>query len=194
MLIATVPPRAHSVPPALYVQPDILPFTLLWRPLREEANKRQKERNEQQAKRNEEQAKWNEEQAQRNADQAALNRGLRLQWEELAKKLDSLEAVRAVVPPVEPKLLSVTFAKAENPKLSADIKCEIVDDNTIECWLPGIVTEKQLIPQFTFDGTMVTIDGIEAVSGETKFNFKKPLKVTVMTSDKMVNYLMYVHS
>ena len=87
--------------------------------LREEANKRQKERNEQQAKRNEEQAKWNEEQAQRNADQAALNRGLRLQWEELAKKLDSLEAVRAVVPPVEPKLLSVTFAKAENPKLSA---------------------------------------------------------------------------
>ncbi len=162
--------------------------------LREEANKRQKERNEQQAKRNEEQAKWNEEQAQRNADQAALNRGLRLQWEELAKKLDSLEAVRAVVPPVEPKLLSVTFAKAENPKLSADIRCEIVDDNTIECWLPGIVTEKQLIPQFTFDGTMVTIDGIEAVSGETKFNFKKPLKVTVMTSDKMVHYLMYVHS
>ncbi|MBQ8988709.1 MAG: CotH kinase family protein [Prevotella sp.] len=154
---------------------------------REAANKELQKQNEELRKQNEAQEKWN-------AALAEMNARLQLEADELEKKLDSLEAVLAIVPIVEPKLRMIEFVTDENPMLTENLTCEIIGDSVIECWLPMITTEKYLIPRFTFDGTLVTIDGMEAQSGASMFDFKAPVTVTVHTSEKSVSYTMYVHS
>ena len=37
-----------------------------------------------------------------------------------------------------------------------------------------VANEKELKPRFTYEGTMVLIDGFEAESGKTVIDFKKP--------------------
>ena len=154
---------------------------------REAANKELQKQNEELRKQNEAQEKWN-------AALAEMNARLQLEADELEKKLDSLEAVLAIVPTVEPKLRMIEFVTDENPMLTENLTCEMIGDSVIECWLPMITTEKYLIPRFTFDGTLVTIDGMEAQSGASMFDFKAPVTVTVHTSEKSVSYTMYVHS
>ena len=58
----------------------------------------------------------------------------------------------------------------------------------------SLMKEKYLIPRFTFDGTLVTIDEKEAESGVSMFDFTKPVVLTVHTSAKSVSYKMYVHA
>ena len=134
----------------------------------------------------------NEEQAKRNADIAAMLARVKLEGDALASKLDSLE--QSLIVPVEPKLLSIEFIASENSTLSKNITCEIVGDSIIDCWLPSITQDKYLIPRFTFDGTLVTIDEKEAESGVSMFDFTKPVSVTVHTSEKSVSYRMFVHA
>ena len=136
--------------------------------------------------------KKNEEQAKRNADIAAMLARVKLEGDALASKLDSLE--QSLIVPVEPKLLSIEFIASENSTLSKNITCEIVGDSIIDCWLPSITQDKYLIPRFTFDGTLVTIDEKEAESGVSMFDFTKPVSVTVHTSEKSVSYRMFVHA
>ena len=131
-------------------------------------------------------------QAQNNADQAARNGQLRLMWEDLQHKIDSLEKI--LTDRVEPKLLSMEFVTADNKSLRENTKCKIVGDSIIECWLYGITNEKVLIPRFTFEGTMVVIDGFEAESGKTEIDFTRPRTVVVATSNKNQYYTIYVHS
>ncbi len=133
-----------------------------------------------------------ENQEQNNADQAQRNGQLRLMWEALQHKLDSLE--RVLEERVEPRLLSMEFVTADNKSLKENTKCKIVGDSIIECWLYGITNEKVLIPRFTFEGTMVVIDGFEAESGKTEIDFTRPRTVVVATSNKNQYYTIYVHS
>ncbi len=133
---------------------------------------------------NEAQEKWN-------AAMEEMNNRVALETDELKKKLDSLEAVMSVV---EPKLRMMEFVTDDNVVLSENLTCQITSDNVIECWIPTITTEKYLIPRFTFDGTLVTINGMEANSGKSMFDFRTPATVTVHTSESSVNYVMYVHS
>ena len=133
-----------------------------------------------------------ENQKQNNADQAQRNGQLRLMWEALQHKLDSLE--RVLEERVEPRLLSMEFVTADNKSLKENTKCKIVGDSIIECWLYGITNEKVLIPRFTFEGTMVVIDGFEAESGKTEIDFTRPRTVVVATSNKNQYYTIYVHS
>ena len=90
-------------------------------------------------------------QAQNNADQAARNGQFRLMWEDLQHKIDSLEKILA--DRVEPRLLTMEFVKADNPSLKENVKCKIIGDSIIECWLPGMLNEKLLKPRFTYEGT-----------------------------------------
>ena len=113
-------------------------------------------------------------------------------WEELQQRIESLE--KLLEERTEPKLLSMEFVTNDNSSLRENIKCKIVGDSIIECWLPGIVNEKELKPRFTFEGTMVVIDGYEAESGKTTIDFKKPRSVVVATSSKNKYYTIYVHS
>ena len=133
-----------------------------------------------------------ENQEQNNADQAQRNGQLRLMWEALQHKLDSLE--RVLEERVEPRLLSMEFVTADNKSLKENTKCKIVGDSIIECWLYGITNEKVLIPRFTFEGTVVVIDGFEAESGKTEIDFTRPRTVVVATSNKNQYYTIYVHS
>ena len=124
----------------------------------------------------------NSEQAKRNADIQAMLDRVKLEGDALAAKLDSLE--QSLIVPVEPKLHYIEFVTSENSELTKNIACEIVGDSIIDCWLPTIMHEKYLIPRFTFDGTLVTIDDMEAESGVSMFDFTKPVTVTVHTSDR----------
>lgn len=134
----------------------------------------------------------NAKQEQQNADQRNKNNQIRLEGEELRRKLLELEQSLVVVR--DPQLLSMDFYKSENPKLGSNIKCEILGDSIIDCWIPEITQDKELIPRFSFDGTLVLFDGVEAKSGKTMINFTKPVVVSVLTSDKKQEYTMYVHS
>lgn len=154
---------------------------------REAANKELEKKNKELKEQNEAQEKWN-------AALAEMNERLKLEAEELSRKIDSLEVAMAVVVPVVPKLRQIEFVTNDNPMLSENLTCEIIGDSVIECWLPMITTEKYLIPRFTFDGTLVTIDGMEAESGSSMFDFTAPVTVTVHTSEQTDSYLMYVHS
>ena len=131
-------------------------------------------------------------QTQNNTDQAQRNGQLRLMWEVLQYRLDSLEKV--LVERVEPKLLSIEFVTADNKSLKENVKCKIVGDSIIECWLSGMSNSKLLTPRFTFEGTMVVIDGFEAESGKTQIDFTRPRTVLVATSQKNRYYTIYVHS
>ena len=131
-------------------------------------------------------------QTQFNADQKQRNGQLRLMWEDLLRRIDSLETI--LNSRVEPRLLSMEFVTADNTSLRQNITCKIVGDSIIDCWLPGIVTDKVLIPRFTFEGTMVVIDGFEAESGKTQIDFIRPRSVVVATSNKNKYYKIYVHS
>ena len=131
-------------------------------------------------------------QAQNNTDQAARNGQLRLMWEDLQHKIDSLEKILA--DRVEPRLLTMEFVKADNASLKENVKCKIIGDSIIECWLPGQLNEKLLKPRFTFEGTMVVIDGFEAESGKTQIDFTRPRTVAVAVSSKIQYYTIFVHS
>lgn len=144
-------------------------------------------------KKNDDLSNANDALAKHNADIAAMNARLKLEGDELINKLVSLEASTRQV--AEPKLLSIEFVAADNSQqLKNNITCEIVGDSIIDCWLPSIMKEKYLIPRFTFDGTLVTIDEKEAESGVSMFDFTKPVVLTVHTSAKSVSYKMYVHA
>jgi hypothetical protein len=113
-------------------------------------------------------------------------------WEELQQRIESLE--KLIEEHKEPKLLSMEFVTNDNQSLRANTTCKIVGDSIIECWLPGVNNEKILKPRFTFEGTMVVIDGFEAESGKTEIDFTRPRIVTVATSNKNKYYTIYVHS
>ena len=145
--------------------------------LRENANDSLKNENAKVERENDAQAKWN-------AALEEMNARVALESEELARKLDSLE--QTLVVPVEPKLLTIEFIMDENPILPENVPCKIIGDSLIECWIPLLTPEKYLIPRFTFDGTLVTINGMEAISGVSMFDFRKPAKSfsVVKTSEK----------
>jgi hypothetical protein len=144
------------------------------------------------ASRSREMARWDAAQVQRNTEQDKLNGQLRLMWEALQQRIETLE--RTLEERMEPKLLTMEFVTADNQSLRENIRCKIVGDSIVECWLPAMTNEKVLKPRFTFEGTMVVIDGFEAESGKTEIDFTRPRTVTVATSSKNKYYKIYVHS
>ena len=142
-------------------------------------------------KKNDDLSSANDALAKRNADIAAMNARLKLEGQELFEKLLSLEASTRMS---TPKLLSFEFVTADNSSLSQNVVGEIVGDSIIDCWIPKMMSDKFLIPRYKFAGTLVTIDGMEAESGVTMFDFGKPVILTVHTSVKSVSYKLYVHA
>lgn len=92
-------------------------------------------------------------------------------------------------------LLSMEFLYSDNPFQMVDnAKCEISEDGIVECWIPNIMDSKVLIPRFHYVGNDLRIEGKSAVSGETAFDFKKPLTLTVYSESTQKSYVVYVHS
>ncbi len=94
-----------------------------------------------------------------------------------------------------PRLLSLSFSINDNPmQLMENVNGEIVGDSIVECWVPNIMSSKELIANFAFDGELVTINGNLAESGSTTINYKTPATLIVASGDKARKYTVYVHT
>lgn len=135
----------------------------------------------------------NQSQTQANKEIEAANQKLKQQALRLQTTLDSLaKALESQsVPPV---LVAMAFSAAENPQLTEDLMCEISGSGTIECWLPQYSGSKELIPRFSFLGNEVTINGVKATSGASKYDFSSPVKLAVKSGDKTIEYQVYVYN
>ena len=95
----------------------------------------------------------------------------------------------------EPKLIALSFSMYLNPmQLTGNVEGTIVGDSIVECWVPNIMSDKSLIADIEHTGDTLLIDGELATSGATKFDFKKPVTLTVIASGKAKDYTVYVHS
>ncbi|MBR1503587.1 MAG: CotH kinase family protein [Prevotella sp.] len=112
--------------------------------------------------------------------------------EKIQKRLQELEDE---VNTVEPKLLSMEFLAADNPyQLIENTPCTIVGDTAVECRILNVANDKVLIPRFTFEGSVVTINGKEAESGVTPFDFSGTVVLSVITTQKIKDYTVFVTS
>ena len=86
------------------------------------------------------------------------------------------------------------FLHADNPyQLVEDVKCEIAGDSVV-CWVPNIMPNKVLIPQFSYQGKSLTIGGKAVESGVTSIDFGKPQTLTVTSDLLSKDYTVYVYS
>ena len=105
---------------------------------------------------------------------------------DVAPSADSVETVI-------PLLTKFVFRCDENPyQLQEDVVCNIIDDSVVVCRIPNIVENKQLVPDIQFEGEDLLIDGAQYHEG--KYDFQKPVKLTVSSGDMMKDYMVYVHS
>lgn len=97
--------------------------------------------------------------------------------------------------PETPVLTSLSFLCYDNPmQLTADVKGEIIGDSIVECWIPNITSDKELIPQVEYVGESIMFDDVPASMGSIKYDFKKPVKMTITNGYKSKDYAIYVHS
>ena len=112
--------------------------------------------------------------------------------ERIQKRLQELEDE---IDAAGPRLLSMEFLASDNPfQLIENTPCNIVGDSIVECRILNVTNERILIPRFTFQGSVVTINGKEAESGVTQFDFGSPVVLSVITAKEIRDYKVYVNS
>ena len=108
---------------------------------------------------------------------------------------DKEEPVSPEPEPETPVLTSLSFLSYDNPmQLIADVKGEIIGDSVVDCWVPNIMSDKELIPQVEYVGESIMLDDVPVSIGSTKYDFNKPVKMTITNGDKSKDYTIYVHS
>ena len=96
---------------------------------------------------------------------------------------------------IEPKLTSFSILVKDNPLQMVDnADCEIVGDSIVECWVRNMMSNKQLIANFCFEGNKVYFNDSVAESGTTSTDFRKPVKLTITSGSLSKDYTVYVHS
>ncbi|MFW5729530.1 MAG: hypothetical protein ACOCYC_03890 [bacterium] len=75
-------------------------------------------------------------------------------------------------------LISFGFHPEENPALPRSFRGTITDD-TVSVTLPSSMDVTALVPRFTTNGSCVSVDGEEQVSGETARSFDDTVEYTV---------------
>ncbi len=97
--------------------------------------------------------------------------------------------------PADPVLEYLNFLAQDNPsQLSADVKGEIIGDSIVECWVPHIMSDKELVADLKFVGEQVKFNNSSVQSRSTKYDFKKPVKLTITNQTKSKEYTVYVHA
>lgn len=97
--------------------------------------------------------------------------------------------------PADPVLQNLYFWATDNATLlAADVKGEIIGDSVVECWVPHVMDDKQLVADFQFVGETVKLNGSTALSRSTAYDFKKPVKLMVTNQNKSKEYTVYVHA
>lgn len=124
-----------------------------------------------------------------------LSEEARKRQEENEKIQQRLQELGDSLNTVEPFLLSMEFVASDNPyQLIETTPCTIIGDSAVECRILNITDDKRLIPRFTFQGSAVTINGVEAESGVTKFDFGGHVVLSVITAKKIKDYDVYVNA
>ena len=124
-----------------------------------------------------------------------LNEEARKRQEENEKIQQRLQELGDSLNTVEPFLLSMEFVAADNPyQLIENTPCTIIGDSAVECRILNITEDKRLIPRFTFQGSAVSINGVEAKSGVTQFDFSGPVVLSVITAKQIKDYDVYVNA
>lgn len=124
-----------------------------------------------------------------------LEEEARRRQEENERIQQELQALEDEINYVEAHLLSMEFVAADNPlQLIENTPCTIIGDSVVECRILNVTDDKVLIPRFTFQGSRVTINGVEAESGKTQFDFSSPVVLSVITASEIKDYDVYVTS
>lgn len=93
------------------------------------------------------------------------------------------------------ELKEVSFKAHDNsPYLLEDIKCEIIGDTLVECWIPNILESKLLKPSIVYDADFCTIDSLVFREGESMIDFRKPAKLILYNKETTKEYIMLIHS
>ena len=130
-------------------------------------------------------------------DLKAQNELLVQEWNALQELIDqsqkTIEQLNEIINQTYPKLLHMEFLASENPlQLVEDAECVIVGDSAVECRVLNLMSAKTLIPRFNFTGDYVTIDGKEAISSRTAFDFSKTRVLVVHSGEKTKEYTVTV--
>jgi hypothetical protein len=96
---------------------------------------------------------------------------------------------------IGPKLISFSILAKDNLlQMVENAECEIIGDSIVECWVKNIMSNKQLIANFCFEGNEVYLNDSIAESGTTSTDFRKPVKLTIASGSRFKDYTVYVHS
>ncbi len=108
---------------------------------------------------------------------------------------DELEVETACEKPWEPMLTSVSFKASSNPcQLVEDVRCEIVGDSMVECLIGHLVVDRELVPHVGYRGQSILADGQPMRSDETRLDFRKPVRITVINGLFRKDYTVCVHT
>ncbi|GHV63734.1 hypothetical protein FACS1894199_00350 [Bacteroidia bacterium] len=83
-----------------------------------------------------------------------------------------------------PRMLSFAFRASVNSLLLAqDITCNINEsDSLISIRMPHVMESKILVPEFTFDGQQVLVNGEAQTSGQNSIDFSAPVEYVVQNA------------
>ncbi len=76
--------------------------------------------------------------------------------------------------------------------LQYDVECEILEDSIIYCYIPYIVTNKNLIPSFNTTNIQIFYDGNEVVSDLTRLDCSKPVRLELVSGTESRPYILKV--
>ena len=128
-----------------------------------------------------------------NQESDALEAEVKRRQEENEKIRQQLLLLEDSLNTVEPKLLTMEFVAADNPlQIIKNVKCEIIGDSAVECRILNLTSSKVLIPRFTFQGSVVTINGEEVESGVSQIDFSQPVVLSIITPKAIKDYTVYV--
>ena len=92
-----------------------------------------------------------------------------------------------------PELKDFRFlSKTNNIVLVSDITCNVLGDSVIDCHIPHIVENKFLVPTFNANYGELYLDGDRVVSGATKIDCSRPVKLELRYNSKSSVYTLRV--
>lgn len=93
------------------------------------------------------------------------------------------------------ELKAISFEAIYNSQLlTEDVKCEVIGDTLIECWIPSLLNSKLLRPTIVYSAESCTIDSLPYQRGESLVDFRRPIRLRLTSNGTNKDYLMLVHT
>lgn len=98
----------------------------------------------------------------------------------------------AIVEKCLPQLISFDISASKNKDLIESVKGTVVNDTTIEVWIPYLLTSKELFVDINAVGDVMV--GDERYDTRKAYNFSSPVSLTINSSDIIKRYEVHVHT